>query len=212
MALITFPDIIKPSKLTFGLKGAAQSFTSEFTGSAQYVRLPGVRWYGTANWENLSGDDFESLKVFLAQLEGPFNTFEYGDISKDTPSSGLGSGTILEANAATSAHTTSMVIRRATAGDAITGTVSAFKKGDYFQVTSDKGQELKVVTADVNITNTSTPTVNFAPALRGDVSAGADLTRHSQRAKMRLSSTEDNRWEIAPPVLGQFGFSFQESF
>ena len=214
MAFITFPDIIKPTNLSFGIQGSSQAFVSEFTGSSQHVRLPTARWYGSANWENLTGDDFEALKVFLTQLEGAFNTFAFGDVSRDTPQSGLVATVVLEAQTAASAHTTQMTIQRSSSesSSGISGTVSAFKKGDYFHVTSAKGQELKIITADATITNTGTSTINFAPALRGGVSTGANLTRHSPRAIMRLTSNNENSWEITPPVLGNFGFSFAEAF
>lgn len=214
MALITFPDIIKPTNLTFGLQGAAQAFQSEFTGSSQYVRLPGARWYGSANWTNLSGDDYEELKVFLAQLEGPFNTFAYGDISRDTPRGEVASTVVVECKSTASAHTTSMSIGRSSgeSSTSISGTKTVFKKGDYFHVTSAEGQELKVVTSDTTLTNTGTSTVNFAPALRGQVSSGANLTRHSARGIMRLTSNDETKWEISAPIIGQFGFSFAEAF
>lgn len=214
MALITFPDIINPTNLSFGIQGSSQAFVSEFTGTSQHVRLPTARWYGSANWENLTGDDFDSLKVFLTQLEGAFNTFAFGDVSRDSPNSGLASTVVLQAQTGASAHSTQMTIQRSgsESSTSISGTVSAFKKGDYFHVTSTKGQELKVVTADATITNTGTTAINFAPALRGAVSTGANLTRHAPRAIMRLSSNDQNSWEIAPPVLGSFGFSFMESF
>ena len=214
MALITFPDIINPTNLSFGIQGSSQAFVSEFTGTSQHVRLPTARWYGSANWENLTGDDFDSLKVFLTQLEGAFNTFAFGDVSRDAPNSGLASTVVLQAQTGASAHSTQMTIQRSSSesSTSVSGTVSAFKKGDYFHVTSAKGQELKVVTADATITNTGTTQINFAPALRGAVSTGANLTRHAPRAIMRLSSNDQNSWEIAPPVLGSFGFSFMESF
>ena len=214
MAFITFPDIINPTNLSFGIQGSSQAFVSEFTGTSQHVRLPTARWYGSANWENLTGDDFDGLKVFLAELEGAFNTFAFGDVSRDTPNSGLVPTVVLEANTAASAHSTQITIRRSSteSSSSISGNVLAFKKGDYFQLTSSKGQELKVVTADAFITNTGTTAINFAPALRGSISTGTNLTRHAPRAIMRLSNNDQNSWEIAPPVLGSFGFSFVESF
>jgi hypothetical protein len=135
MALITFPDIINPTNLSFGIQGSSQAFVSEFTGTSQHVRLPTARWYGSANWENLTGDDFDSLKVFLTQLEGAFNTFAFGDVSRDTPNSGLASTVVLQAQTAASAHSTQMTIQRSgtESSTSISGTVSAFKKGDYMR-------------------------------------------------------------------------------
>jgi len=215
MALISFPSIINPSSLSFGLQGSAQSFVSEFTGSSQYVRLPAARWYGTANWNNLSGDDFENLKVFMAQLEGPFNTFAFGDISKDTSASELPATVVLENNAQVAAHSTSFTVARSSSesSSSITGTKIAFKKGDYFHVISAAGQELKLITADTNLTgNSGTGTLSFAPALRGILAANSNLTRHAPRGIMRLASNDQTSWDIAPPVIGQFGFSFLESY
>jgi hypothetical protein len=214
MAFITFPSIKAPSSINFGLKASAQAFTSEFTGSSQYVRLPGSRWYGSVNWENLDGEDLEQLKAFLAQVEGPYNTFSFGDVSRDVPRSGLAASVIIEKTSGTApAHSTSFSVQRSTAGSAISGTVSAFKTGDYFSVTTSKGTELKIVTADIdNMTNTSSRTLSFAPALRGTVSAGQDLTRIAPRALMRLTDNEQAMWDIRAPILGSVGFAFQEAF
>jgi hypothetical protein len=214
MALITFPDIIKPTNLTFGITSSSQAFVSEFTGSSQHVKLPTARWYGSATWQNLSGDDFEDLKVFLAQLEGSFNTFEFGDVSRDTPQSGLPSTIVLQASSSYQNFTTQINVERSSTESttSITGTVSAFKKGDYFEITSTSGKELKIVTADVNIQNTGSSSVPFVPAMRGTISAGTNLTHIAPRAIVRLTDNEQNSWEIAPPIIGNFGFSFLESF
>ena len=121
---------------------------------------------------------------------------------------------VVEAKSPANAHTTSLTVGRSSSESttAISGTQSVFKKGDYFHITSSKGQELKLVTADATLTNTGTSAISFAPALRGAVSTGANLTRHSPRAIMRLASNDQNSWDIAPPILGSFGFSFLESY
>lgn len=214
MAFISFPDIIKPTNLTFGITSSSQVFVSEFTGSSQHVKLPTARWYGSATWQNLSGNDFEALKVFLTQLEGSFNTFEFGDVSRDTPQSGLPSTIVLQTASSSSAFETEIEVERSSTESttSISGTVSAFKKGDYFSITSGAGKELKIVTADVNIQNTGSVSVPFAPAMRGSLSAGVNLTHVAPRAIVRLSSNEQNSWEIAPPIIGNFGFSFLESY
>lgn len=214
MALITFPTIKAPSSITFGLKGSAQTFTSEFTGSSQYVRLPGSRWYGTANWENLDGADLEKLKAFLAQVEGPHNTFAFGDVSRDTPRSGLASDIVLETVTASTiaAHSTQFSIEKDSTSASISGTVNAFLIGDYFSVVSSKGTELKIVTADTTIANTGTSTLNFAPPLRGTVSDGANLTHIAPRGIMRLVDNQQAMWDIRAPIIGTVGFSFQEAF
>jgi hypothetical protein len=112
----------------------------------------------------------------------------------------------------TSAHQTAFSIRKASSSSTISGTVSAFKTGDYFHITSSKGTELKIVTADATITNTGTSTLNFAPALRGTVSGGADLTHRAPRGVMRLTDNEQAMWDIRAPILGSVGFAFQEAF
>lgn len=213
MAQITFPTMKAPASINFGLRGSSQAFTSEFTGSSQYVRLPGSRWYGSANWENLDGEDLEKLKAFLAKVEGPHNTFSFGDVSRDVPRSGLAATVVLEkTSGTTAAHQTAFSIQKASSSSTISGTVSAFKTGDYFHITSSKGTELKIVTADATITNTGTSTLNFAPALRGTVSGGADLTHRAPRGVMRLTDNEQAMWDIRAPILGSVGFAFQEAF
>ena len=215
MTLIAFPDIINPSNISFGIRSASQAFTSEFTGTSQYVRLPAARWHGSANWENLTGDNFDNLKAFITQLEGPFNTFAFGDISKDTPASELPATVVLENNAQVAAHSTSFTVGRSSSesSSSITGTKIAFKKGDYFQITSAAGQELKIVTANLNLTgNSGTGSVSFSPALRGVVAANTNLIRHAPRAIMRISNADQTSWNISAPVIGTFGFSFMESY
>lgn len=214
MALITFPTIKAPSSITFGLKGSAQTFTSEFTGSSQYVRLPGSRWYGSANWDNLDGADLEKLKAFLAQLEGPHNTFAFGDVSRDTPRSGLASNVVLEvvAGPTIAAHSTQMQIKRVSTSGTVSGTANAFLTGDYFSVVSSKGTELKIVTNDTTITNTGVSNLKFSPPLRGTVANGNDLTHIAPRGIMRLVDNEQAMWDIRAPIIGTVGFAFQEAF
>ena len=211
MALVTFPTIKAPSTLSFGIRGMAQSFVSEFTGSSQYVRLPGSRWYGAVGWNNLDGEDFEKLKAFMVQLEGPHNTFEYGDVSRDTPKSGLASTVVLECVTGAQ-HSTQLTFRKDATSSTISGTISAFKAGDYFEITSAKGNELEIVTADATVANSGNSTLNFAPALRGAVTSGQNITHISPRGIMRLTDNEQTNWDVAPPVLGNVGFSFQEAF
>lgn len=211
MALITFPSIIGPSSLQFGLRAQTQAFTSEFTGSSQYVQLPGSRWYGSVGWQDLDGENLEELRAFLAELQGPQNTFEYGDVSRDNPRSGLASGVNIVSSGTTSSNATSMSMTRGS-GSTITGTVSLFKKGDYFHVTSSAGRELKMVVRDETITNTGTTSVQFAPGLRGSVSSGAAIDRHSPRGHFRLASNDQITWDIRPPIIASVGFSFVEAF
>lgn len=211
MALITFPSIIGPSSLQFGLRAQTQAFTSEFTGSSQYVQLPGSRWYGSVGWQDLDGENLEELRAFLTELQGPQNTFEYGDVSRDNPRSGLSSTINIVSSGTTSSNATSMSMRR-NSGPTIYGTVSLFKKGDYFHVTSSAGRELKMVVRNETITNSGTTSVQFSPGLRGSVSAGSSIIRHSPRGHFRLANNDQITWDIRPPIIASVGFSFVESF
>ena len=212
MAQISFPSIIGPSSITFGIRGHSQTFTSEFTGSSQYVRLPGSRWYGTATWDNLDGADFDELKAFLTELEGPHNSFLFGDVSRDTPRSGLAANYVIETASSFSNHLTQIEVRKESGSPTISGTQSLFKKGDYFQISTTKGLELKISTTDSTIQNSGNHQVNFAPALRGGTATGANLTRHSPRGLMRLSDTDQVNWDIRAPVVGNTTISFLEAF
>ncbi|AZF88923.1 hypothetical protein BRET_17 [Escherichia phage BRET] len=196
MAILTWPEALRPSNMEWKLTSNSKEFTSPFTGASQVVSWPGSRWSMSLKFENL--DDWESrkLEVLIAKLDGMAGMIKVGDFGRwGRPPFGRpvvkGSN-----NTGTELPTRGWDASRL-----------VLKEGDYITV----NDELKLVTEDVWSDAQGLATIKISPLLREMPPDGATIETQNPYGIFRLSSNE-NSVTRAPAFNNTINLEFKETF
>jgi len=197
MAVLDFPDIT-PDNEQWTLRFNTQTFTSDLNGATQTRLQPGARWNAELTFSNRKGRDVRALKGTIAKLEGQAGRIYVTPGDWEPLGTALGAPS-LSANASagnTSISTTGWDINQS----------EALAIGDYFEI----NQELKEVTDTVTTDGSGNATVNFAPALRADISSGAQLRITEPRALMMLENDQQARHQLQSNQVYAVTLRFRE--
>lgn len=207
MALITFPAVL-PSSGEFGLVSNTWSHSSPFNGATQTLEMPGARWAGKMNFNNLTDAKSRLMQSFLMKMRGGANRFYFGDpmyngalgIATGTPVVAGGSqvGSVLE----TSGWTISQ-----------TGIVKA---GDYISYDTSEGRQLHMITADANSDGSGLAALSIESPIRTSPTDGQTIIVVDPTCQMRIVQKVGN-WGFAGHsyengLLKNFTLDFIESF
>lgn len=151
MALITLPTLAVAGA-TRRLATAAVAVGSPFTGSVHVQDWGGRWWEYDLTLAAAQGATGRALSAFLAQLQGPVNTFLFADPSirnNDTTSTPLVNGAAQSGNSLDT--------------DGWTG--AGLRAGDFFSLGTGASTRLYQMTADA-VPSGGAATLEFIPALR----------------------------------------------
>lgn len=195
MAILEWPDGIRPSAFKWSLKSNGSSFESPWNGATQTTRFPGSRWQATMTLD--TQDDLESrvIESILFQLDGMAGRIKLRDYRR---ASAVVKGTPLVKGSGQKG--TSLV----TDGWNVSTTV--LKQGDYFTV----NDELKFVIEDAVSDSTGTATIKFAPQLREAPVDNSPLEVAKPYAIFRLADDE-NGISGKPAMVNDFSIDFVEA-
>ncbi len=201
MAILTFPNVIA-QKISWGLSANTRVFESPLNRSTQTVEAPGARWFATLNFNTLNDSDATTMRVFLTQLRGMSGRFYLYDHSRQTPL-GNPSGSPTVSGALQTGN--SLV----TAGWPAS-TTGLLLPGDYIGI--NNGQELKLVTQQVDSDASGNATIIFEPPIRNSPGDGTAIVYNKPTCIMRLSSDDASIWSVTPSGLHSLSVSCVEAF
>jgi len=200
---LTFPSL-GISKSTFGLARATSSTVSPFTFNQQVYKFSGSRWEGSVTFRPATHAQAANIKAFLAELDGQYGTFTYGDpdaIAKGKL--GAGGGTPLVKGGSQTGTTLNI--------DGCSNNITGWlKKGDYFSLGSGSAQRLYMLVADANTNGSGETTLEFRPALRSSPADNASVEITSPRGVFRLAGNMQD-WSSNHVPLYEITISFVEA-
>ena len=189
MTTYAMPTTISPKSARFGLVTNTRSFVSPLSGAVQTTAMSGARWTATYSYPPMTHAEAGEFLAFLISLQGSENRFNAWDpLHKLKGNRGTPTGTPLVDGASQTGTTL--------ATDGWSASTLVLKKGDYFVVNN----ELKMITADGNLT------INFEPALRASPSNNAALTISSCTAVMMLVDDNQTMWDQTS--IENYGLTF----
>ena len=199
MPILTWPAAVKPNDADWGYVPNTQEYRSDLNGVVQNGELPGGRWVATYTFSKRAGSAARILRAFLMQLGGPAGRFYLSPPDYEGPEgSALGSGVV---NGADQTGLT-LVTDGWTANQS--GLVLA---GDYIQV----GNELKMITADIDSDASGNATLQFSPALRVSPADGAAIITANPTCIMKLEDEDQITWSVQSPVIYGLSLSMEEA-
>lgn len=196
MAILTWPEALRPSTMDWDLVSNSVKFTSPFNGASQVVGYPGSRWKASLKFNNL--DDWESrkLEVLIAKLDGMVGMIKLHDFGRwGRPP--VGTPVVKGAN-----NTGTQIQSRGWLAKRL-----VLQEGDYITVNN----ELKLVTGDVWSDASGFATVYFAPMLRNVPPDGAKIETENPFGLFRLSDNT-NGVSRQPAFNNSFTLEFEETF
>lgn len=187
----------------FRLKRAVSASTSPFTFSQQVYKHQGSCWEGSVQFRPVHRSDAGLIQSFLAELDGQYGTFLYGDPDAIAGGRmGTGGGTPLVAGGSQTGTTLAI--------DGCTGSVTNWlKKGDYFSIGTGLSSRLYQVTQNADTTSGGATTLNFRPALRSSPADNAALNITTPKGLFRLDSNAAD-WSSNEVSIYTFNISFVE--
>lgn len=176
---LTFPSVpIKSS--SFRLMSSVMSQISPFTGQEQVYKNQGEWWESELTFVPTSRLNARLIQAFLAELNGKFGTFLYGD--PDAIALGrMGVGGTVLVNGANQTGKSLNV-------DGMTlSTNNILMAGDYFQLGTGINSRLYMATKPLNSNGSGQGVLEFTPPLRASPADNQSVIVNSPRGLFRLS-------------------------
>ncbi len=228
MPELTWPAVLRPSRLTFYLQHNTLRFVSPVTRATQVLRREGARWVAEATFDPLARRNSGVMDGLLAALAGSANTvriwdwrreyrtgdprsqgdvptgpYSFSDSTIFTDGTGLvvGSGTpMLSAGAARGAL--SIVTQGWWPSTVAVGA------GDYIGL----GGRLYIATEAVTASGAGTATISVAPPLRASMAMGEPLILSVPSVPMRLVSDDEAANPTRPGPFSAVTLRLEEAF
>lgn len=191
---IPWPDGIRPSSMTWGLKNNNRAFTSTLTNSQQIVGAPGDYWFCTLQWDVLDRGQERILTSTMGKLDGMFGEIAIPAFNR-TRADNIGTpAVVLAPSGARSINVNGM-----TAG-------TSFRAGDYISLAGEMFEVTDTATAAAN----GTATVSINKRIRTGIAAGTVIEYKKPFAVMRLVSDENSL--TVQPWVANGSVQFREAF
>jgi hypothetical protein len=194
--IITFPDTLPASAMSWGMQRRDMSFGSSF--GSQSIEAATPLWKVSLSAPKIKEAESGAWQALLLSLKGRTNQLELWHILRPAPIGTMRGTMTLGAAAAKGA--TSLTIA-AGAGQAST----TLKQGDLLGLGSILTQQVVMVTADATADGSGNIIVSTEPALRNDFAVGAAVTWDKPKALFRQASVK-SEWNYVPGVIVS-GFS-----
>ncbi|MEQ4673986.1 hypothetical protein ABN063_05425 [Providencia vermicola] len=194
--VLTWPENVAPSTMSWQLFSNSQTFTSVFTGSEQTVRFPGSHWRCALTFTNLTENTSRELEVLMAQLDGESgrvkisNWLRPGLLNKGEPIVSVANqtGTILQ----TKGWLANSIVLR---------------KGDYITVSN----ELKMITDNVISDKSGGAVVPISPILRRSPAVNEKIETVRPYGIFKLTSNDQGSFQYRPGVFSSVTINLKEA-
>ena len=224
--ILELPNV-RPSGVTFGLRGSTGVFQSPLSGATQTIRNPGSSWGGSISWLDVREGEARLLRSFLTKLDGQSGRFWCGDLSYEIPSGDTLTNSQLSSTNWTATLTSNGSVNLNSSNNLANGT-RVLEPGDYFALyyrynATDYIQTLHSVQIATSASSNSI-SVNFSPNIRINPQSGqtprayirtditqANITRTNAVVPCRLVS-DDTQWSVRSPNFHSLQISFMEAF
>jgi len=192
---LTFPSVGIVNS-TFGLVRSTTSNRSPFSFRQQVYDFGGSMWRGDVEFKPMLNSDAASVKAFLADLQGQYGTFLYGDPDYlAVGARGSLGGTPLVNGAGQTGNTLAI-------DGASLSVTNWIRKGDYFQLGTGTSARLYMITEDANSNGSGEVTLTFQPALRSSPADNQAVTITGAKGLMRLASNTAEWSSNYRPIYG----------
>lgn len=193
------PDI-KYQVMDFGIERA--DGVLEFVGGGTQVTVFAKgNWAGHVTLPPLKGDDARLWTSALAQLSALENDCYIVPPDYRTPAYG-GSPPLVKGASQLGASLNC---------DGVTNSASVLSEGDYIEVPTVSGFELKKLTADATADVSGNITFSFTPPLREAPADNATIRIVEPRVKMRMTSPQSS-WSMGVAAIAGMSFGLSEAF
>lgn len=194
--VLTWPENVAPSTMSWQLFSNSQTFTSVFTGSEQTVRFPGSHWRCTLTFNNLTENTSRELEVLMAQLDGESgrvkisNWIRPGLLNKGEP-------TVSVAN-----QTGAILQTKGWLANSI-----VLRKGDYITVSN----ELKMITDNVISDKSGGAVIPISPILRRSPAVNEKIETVRPYGIFKLTSNDQGSFQYRPGVFSSVTINLKEA-
>lgn len=194
--VLTWPENVAPSTMSWQLFSNSQTFTSVFTGSEQTVRFPGSHWRCTLTFNNLTENTSRELEVLMAQLDGESgrvkisNWIRPGLLNKGEP-------TVSVAN-----QTGAILQTKGWLANSI-----VLRKGDYITVSN----ELKMITDNVISDKSGGAVIPISPILRRSPVVNEKIETIRPYGIFKLTSNDQGSFQYRPGVFSSVTINLKEA-
>lgn len=163
MAIIDWPDVLRPASVEWGLFWPQALGRSSFDGSAQAITIAAPRWHFTVETGPIRFAEVPQWEAFVDRLRGRVNRARAWDWRREAP---LGVATGTPVVGATGSGSSIL-----TAGwtPSVSGILLA---GSYMGING----ELKRLSADISSNGSGQATATFEPPLRASAPAAGAIT------------------------------------
>lgn len=175
---------LSPDGATITLIANVNSFQSSLNGAQQHSILPGSKWAASFTWANRKGADARKLRAQIASLLGPVGILKI-KIPEPNFGTASGSGIVVSGDAGDSFLTS---------GGWTPSDANLFKAGDWVEV----NQQAFQITADVSSDGSGLATINIAPPIRRDLTAGQSINGVNPSLYMRLTNADGAAAALSP--------------
>ncbi|WP_074025257.1 hypothetical protein [Xenorhabdus eapokensis] len=198
MRILDWPEEIVPSTLNWQLLSNSKTFTSVFNGSTQTARFPGSRWRCTLTFNNLTDDQSRILEVLVAQLDGESGRVRLFDWARPGLV-GMGNPHPLVS------EPNQLGYYLKTAG--WRKNTRVIQRGDYLTV----GNELKMVTENVDSDSTGTAVIPISPMLRYSPRQHDKIETERPFGIFKQTGNDQGNFQRKPGILTSTTLSFEEA-
>ncbi|MBQ0327033.1 hypothetical protein J9231_04115 [Providencia rettgeri] len=194
--VLTWPENVAPSTMSWQLFSNSQTFTSVFTGSEQTVHFPGSHWRCTLTFNNLTENTSRELEVLMAQLDGESgrvkisNWVRPGLLNKGEP-------TVSVAN-----QTGAILQTKGWLANSI-----VLRKGDYITVSN----ELKMITDNVISDKSGGAVIPISPILRRSPAVNEKIETVRPYGIFKLTSNDQGSFQYRPGVFSSVTINLKEA-
>ena len=188
MAIVTAPSNPKPQSIIFAPMSSVAVSRSPFSFAQQVQAHSGQFWTMSLVLPPMKREVAAAWQAFMLQLNGPENTFLYGD---PLATKLLGAGKLDSPLVKGASQTGSSLIT-----DAWTiSTTNIVKAGDMFSLGAGTSTRLHMITANGDSDSSGDCTLSIWPSLRSSPADDSTLTIVEPKGHFRLASNE-MRWEM----------------
>lgn len=200
MAIIAVPSILGFTNVgALRLRRSTNILRSRYTAQAQKVSLPYAIWMLEGKLRPYQDAQAGIIRSFLVQLDGQKNEFRLPVPGYTKPISGYPNNAAMDVAAA--ARATSITVA------APASAFNFLSEGDYFVIQD----ELKLVTAAVNLNGANKATISFKPPLRKAAAVGVAVTLQNPWCYMQAADDDVAEWAIEAPVIQNSPFNAIEA-
>lgn len=173
--------------------------TSPYNKATYTTERPGMRWVFTYELPRMRRETAALWSSFFTRLRGKAGRFYGGSVAFSIPQGPAG-GVPLVKGASQTGNTLAI--------DGCDASVTGWlKEGDHFQV----GDELKVITADIDTDGAGEATLQFEPPLRSSPADNAGIITSNPQCVLMLAADNVGWSEEAGIKIG-FSFTAVEAF